>query len=412
MIQKDKTYIINCGYDRTNYGAVLTAFALQYTLKNLFNIDSYNIDITPSLNKALGVKNYGFDLFKSKFMNFTEQISNLKQLYELNNSAKTYITGSDQVFRIPFVNGINNGYEQFFLDFADIHTKKISVSASFGITKEKFLEETDEKTLEKIRHSLLTFDSISVREKTGVEICKDLFDIDAKWIIDPVFWIDKDDYEKIASDSLKDYSDKIVSYFFHKGENYSKQFAEISKKYGSQIIQLHQSDLPIEDWLKAIKTCKLFITNSFHGMCFAILFNKPFICMINSYSGNARNVSVLEKLEIEDNLITSFEEIYQKDCIFKYNFELVNENIKICKKEAIDFLQKAFAAEHEVSEEKAEHYLWLAKNKIIEQEETLTIKNLINRLIWRKWLQIYHYYLPVFLKKIISLIYMHIKKEK
>lgn len=411
-MSKKKTYIINCGYDRTNYGAVLTAFALQYVLNREFGIISYNVDITPSLNKALGIKSFGFDKFKSKFMNFTEKIENLKQLYLLNKDAETYITGSDQVFRIPFVNGIKNGYEQFFLDFANPAAKKLAIAASFGITKERFLKEVDEKTIKKIRHSLVTFDKISVREKSGVEICKDLFNIDATWIIDPVFWVRKEEYEKIASESQNDYSDKIVSYFFHKGQNLSVEFDKVSKKYGSKIIQLHQSDLPIEEWLKAIQTCKLFITNSFHGMCFAIIFNKPFICMINSYSGNARNSSVLEKLQIEDNSIISFDEIYQRDCVFKYDFDLTNKNIQLSKEQAFDFLKNAFEIKHSVSIEKMEHYLWQAKNKILEQEEQLTLQNLIKCYIWKRWLKIYHFYLPDFFKKMIGKIYMCFKKEK
>ncbi len=411
-MSKDKIYIVNCGYDRTNYGAVLTAFALQYSLKNLFNFSSYNVDITPSLNKALGIKSFGFDKFKSKFMKFTDKIENLRQLYSLNDDAKIFITGSDQVFRIPFVNGIKNGYAQFFLDFACTESKKLAVAASFGITKERFLEEVDENTIEKIKHSLSTFDKISVREKSGVEICKDLFDLDATWVIDPVFWVDRSDYEKIAAESTNDYADKIVSYFFHKGQNLSGKFDKVSQKYNSEIVQLHQSDLPIEEWLKAIKTCKLFITNSFHGMCFAIIFNKPFICMINSYSGNARNSSVLEKLQIEDNSITSFDEIYQRDCIFKYDFESVNKNIQLSKLQAIEFLKDALEYEHSLTVEKMEHYLWQAKNKILEQEEQLTLKNLLKSFIWKKWLHIYHYYLPEFMKKMIGTVYLWIKKEK
>lgn len=37
-MQKQNTYIMNCGYERINYGAVLTAFALQKTLFDAFNI--------------------------------------------------------------------------------------------------------------------------------------------------------------------------------------------------------------------------------------------------------------------------------------------------------------------------------------------------------------------------------------
>lgn len=412
-MKNNNTYIMNCGYERTNYGAVLTAFALQKTLSDIFNINCKNIDISPSLKKALGIKNIGFNSFKNKYMNFTNPIRSLEELIKLNDDAQMYITGSDQVFRIPFVNGIKNGYEQFFLDFADINVKKIAVSASFGITKEKFLEEVDAYTIEKMKHSLSTYDYISVREKSGVDICRDIFKIDAKCIIDPVFWVSKSEYENIASESKNDYSQKIVSYFFNKGRDFSNEFHKISKKYNSEIVELSQSDKPIEEWLNAIRTCKLFITNSFHGMCFAIIFNKPFICMINSYSGNARNSSVLELLQINDNLITNFEDIYKRDCVFQYDTNLVNKNIEKEREEAIIFLKEAIQSEHKVTTDKLKHSLWLAKNKILEMEKELTLKNLLKCFIWEKWLKIYHYYLPQCLKYVISKIYMNlIVKEK
>ena len=44
----------------------------------------------------------------------------------------------------------------------------------------------------------------------------------------------------------------------------------------------------VSNWLNAIKTCKFLITDSFHGVCFAIIFNKPFVCIKNQDRGGAR----------------------------------------------------------------------------------------------------------------------------
>ena len=412
IMNKKNAYIINCGYERINYGAVITAFALQKILKDNFGIASQNIDMTPFLNGVKFLRKKGFDNFKDKYMNFSDKIYNKKELYALNNNAYCFITGSDQVFRIPFVQSINNGYETFFLDFVDINTKKIAVAASLGVEKEQFLQEVDSATLEKMRHSFATFDYISVREKSGVDICRDILNVEAKWIIDPVFWLDKAIYTSIASEAKKNYSGKIISYFLSCDKSLSKELKKISKKYGGEIKQIFFSDMSVEEWLNAVNSCKLFITNSFHGMCFAIIFNKPFICMVNPASGKARNTSVLEMLGIENKLITSFNEIFEKDCVFQYDFDKVNENISLARNEAIRFLKEAISSEHIVTKDKLEHALWIARNRILECEKEDTIKWKLKHILWYKWTRIYHEYLPIPLKIIISFVYKKINRRK
>ena len=58
------------------------------------------------------------------------------------------------------------------------------------------------------------FDAISVREDYAVDICKNDFGLDAKQVCDPVFLIDKSEYEKIAKDSTVKYEEKYALKFF------------------------------------------------------------------------------------------------------------------------------------------------------------------------------------------------------
>ena len=223
--KENKILIFNCWWERINYGAVLTAYALQAFISESLKCDNKLIYNPPQYNKYFK-KFKAFDNFKNKYLNGTHEITTLKQLFDLNNAYNIFITGSDQVFRYPFLKNIINGYEQYFLDFASIHSKKISIAASFGIKKSEFLRETTPLIREKIRRSLKTFDFISVREKDGVEICKDLFNVNAQWIIDPVFWLNPERYNTISQDSDLDCTDKIVSYFFIKQKGI-KMFSKI-----------------------------------------------------------------------------------------------------------------------------------------------------------------------------------------
>ena len=57
------------------------------------------------------------------------------------------------------------------------------------------------------------------------------------------------------------------------------------------------------DWLKCFAKSKFVITDSFHGMCFALIFNKPFIVIANYGRGIERFESLLDMCNLNDRLI-------------------------------------------------------------------------------------------------------------
>lgn len=196
ILKKNNTTIINFSHERLNYGALLTAYAISKVLEKIFNLNPLLPDNISPFFKVTGWK-YRFLLpFKRKYLNMSKHKIKMEHFLELNKDCDTFLVGSDQVFRPIYA---RNCLYQFFLNFVEPNKKKISNSASFGVTKEKLLEESDNITLNKIKESLKSFDFISVREKSGLEIYKEVFDVDAEWIIDPVFILDKSYYEKISN---------------------------------------------------------------------------------------------------------------------------------------------------------------------------------------------------------------------
>lgn len=51
------------------------------------------------------------------------------------------------------------------------------------------------------------------------------------------------------------------------------------------------------------------MTDSFHGVCFAIIFNKPFAVYINKDRGASRFYSLLKLLHLEERIIDSEEKL-------------------------------------------------------------------------------------------------------
>jgi hypothetical protein len=57
-----------------------------------------------------------------------------------------------------------------------------------------------------------------------------------------------------------------------------------------------------EEWLAYIRNSDYVVTDSFHGMCFAIIFHKQFVVINNKKRGSTRFESLLKTLELSDRL--------------------------------------------------------------------------------------------------------------
>lgn len=392
---QNKINIFNYWWTDGNYGAVLTAYALQNVV-NSFNVKSFLVD---NLKKSPYSNNkHSTTTFVENNLQITEKILSISALLALANNSSNFIVGSDQVFRPIYTNKM---LEQFLLDFVTPQSKKIAFSASFGVNKEKFLQENSSETIDHMKNSLKSFDFIFVREKSGVEICRDLFDVEAEWIIDPVFILERDKWDELIENATKDYSNKIISYVLDTNKEYKKAYKYLSKQHNADINELANSNEPIENWLEAIRDCKFLITDSFHGMCFAIIFNKPFICLANKQRGATRFESILEMLNIDYQCIDSVNEIYKKDCIFKVDYDIVNKRIEEERQRGLDFLKIALEAPVQITPEKIEARMKFLENKVCELEQQATLKYQIKNELWKLWLIIFHKYLPTPVKNII-----------
>ena len=382
----------------SNYGALLTAYAIQ-SLINKLDYNPLLIDNSYRHNNLIS-ENFAKN-FEQRYLKTSNKVFLYNDFNNLNKKSNIFITGSDQILR-PIA--ARERLTQYLQDFVSIDSKKITMSASFAVDKKTLLEETDSQILEKMKTSLKSFDFVSVREKSGVEICKDLFDIDAEWIIDPVFIMNKSNYDELIKNSTKDFSNKIVSYVLDPNKEYEKAYKYLEKKYNKKILKTAYSNTSVENWLASIKNCEFLITDSFHGMCFAIIFNKPFICITNKKRGATRFESILEMLNIENQCINNINEIYEKDCIFKIDYEKVNRRIEEEAQRGLNFLKKALESPVGKKEEKIEVKMQFLENKVYELEKEATLKYQIKKELWNLWLIIFHKYLPSPIKNLIRFV--------
>lgn len=211
----------------------------------------------------------------------------------------------------------------FFLDFATREQRKRSISyaASFGSDE---WEGTPEET-EECGRLLREFKAVSVREHSGVKICKEVFGVDAVQMPDPTLLLHTSDYEKII-DSEKTWlpeSKYVAAYVLDETAGKSELLQESAGALNWQLQHLmphatakkrrDRFPISVPQWLRLIRDCEYFITDSFHGCVFAIIYNKPFVCLGNEGRGNARFDTLLDTFGLEDRMLTNAtpEEIYR-----------------------------------------------------------------------------------------------------
>lgn len=346
-----------------NYGGVLQAYALLTFLKNK-GIDAYLVDRQWDTRANTDIKYHlqkfiFHNIIRGKVKSFcdtwinpkTSPVSSQEEMLRINDqNFDAFIVGSDQVWRLEHISGVK---DNFFLDFVkDKNVKKISYAASFG----KDSVDGSKEYLNKISDLLKDFDAISVREDSGIKICKEFFDVTAVQVLDPVLLLSKEDYLKIIS-STKTKSQILTNYVLDKAPekleiidrvannlslkinsiNYKKDPGQLLK--GGFKLDFYNYIYPsLKNWLAGFRDADFIVTDSFHGMLFSVIFNKQFLIIGNEKRGLARFYSFLRLINLEHRLITSKNPFKESLLNEKINFLEVNEKINSNKNKATDFL--------------------------------------------------------------------------
>ena len=106
-------------------------------------------------------------------------------------------------------------------------------------------------------------------------------------------------------------------------------------------------------------------------------------------------------LSIDYQCINNINEIYERNCIFKVNYDVVNKRIVEERQRGLDFLNRALEAPVQVTPEKVEARMKYLEHKVCELEQQATLKYQIKNELWNLWLVIFHKYLPTPVKKVI-----------
>ena len=331
---------------RYNFGGILQNYALQTVLKRMGH---KVVTLQPDTSMRISWRRFllvfparviRFLLGKSDVIRYEQNYNKInrtiathtRKFVEANINIRKYrnirtlsekdydmiVVGSDQVWRPCYNNSFFSTIENSFLDFAKTWSvKRIAYAASFGTDSWEFSEDETTTCSELIK----LFDAVSVRERSGIELCKNKFGVDAVHLLDPTLLLKKEDYVNLIENSRNTTkpTGELMCYILD--ETYDKKMliARIAHeknltpfKANAQTDDVNASlsdriQLPVEQWLRNFQEAEFVVTDSFHACVFSIIFNKPFVVVGNKKRGMSRFQSLLEMFELKDHLLYSID---------------------------------------------------------------------------------------------------------
>ncbi|HAW6060341.1 TPA: polysaccharide pyruvyl transferase family protein [Citrobacter braakii] len=350
-----------------NYGAVLQATATGIYLKkygSVFYINnndskylqeqlnlirfSFSIKgILRTLKDILRVKNryYSINKFKKHFEKYYNELdvkNNISEIKKLN----VIVCGSDQIWNPQCTNGNDdiNGY--YFLDFAGEETILFSYASSAGSYQ------YDDSQLAKIKSYLNKFSKIGVREIDLSNTLNKKINVNSQVVLDPTLLISKEDWDNLPREKIKNLPQKyIFVYIINHNVNTDSIIKEISSKYNLKIVSLtqeifpnHNADIYIKDvgplsLIELIQKSNCVVTDSFHGCCISITYEKQFL-VIHPGKGKINRISSLfDALNItEDNILNEKTDI---ENINDIDYDILNKNLISLRSSSVSLIDEA-----------------------------------------------------------------------
>lgn len=216
--------------------------------------------------------------------------------------ADVFFAGSDQIWNAVYQNGRDPA---FYLDFVPEGKVKASYAASFAT------ESIPEVWRNQIQQWIRGLDNISVRESSGVRILEEMGIHGAVQVMDPVFLLSEEEWERIEKtvDSSEPY---LLVYDFDQNPaiaRYARQMAEKNNWKIYSILPCSYCDRCFSEegpqaFVGLVRNAQFVVSNSFHATAFSMIFRKQFVVFNRVEKINTRMRDLMESVGIDGNIIS------------------------------------------------------------------------------------------------------------
>lgn len=357
--------ILNFHY-ASNIGAVMVAWSLA----RVVNLLGYKAEIINFRPDGI-IENDSFEEFRNRHIPQSSLYATTEELKDCGY--RRLIVGSDQVWKL-------NDTEMLMLGWASGYKSLTSYAASFGDTE--YSGGIDRDYAEQL---LKRFDSISVREDSGVRICNQTFGVHAENVLDPTFLLPASDYEELIEPmngvSESDNYVFVACYSDLNNRILNQEESVLSDWPRERIIDLWKLKNPsIGQLLWLIKNATYIVTDSFHMTAFSIIFNKKFISLVPlKFNGLDRIPSLLYGLGMKDRIRENLLDVSMACFIKPINYTYINDILERKKVKSLLFLKKAL------------------EKPILFKEPQVPVKNKTKSDQWKKFLYENRNSIPFFL---------------
>ena len=356
------SYNIYCNF--TNYGSALQSYALSQAInktgvgkwesvlvdycpdilkdkdalnpiRNMWDTDDESIRMCELSMPAIRENYKKFDRFyHERFNRTTEKYTaeNFNQVIE-KEKLDGFVCGSDTIFCIDEF-GFDDGYYANYDCMKKGYT--VSYAASFGDAH------FNDESYQTLNQRLQNFKYIAIREKGMVPYIRRHTDVPVRKVIDPTLLLTAEDYDEIAAKRCheKKYLFLYVRRYNPAMEKYAKK---IARENGWEIVEVslratnaekHRMfyEAGVEEYLSLIKHAEAVVTNSYHGLLFALQYKRP-VHIFSREQCDTKIDEVLDWLDMQNRkLITGQEQVGETD------YEEVHKKIAVGRVESLSVL--------------------------------------------------------------------------
>lgn len=333
----------NIDYEIIRYKKKHSIFSIIKDFPRIFNGVLLN-DKKEALKKKIGkalhkefksndtIRSRYFEEFcNSHFLELSPIYKGYRALKEGSRRYTSIISGSDQLWSPA---GLPTNF--YNLQFCDKNVRRISYASSFGVGYIPWYQ------TKRTRSYLKKMDSISVRETKAAEIIYNLIGKEVPVVLDPVFLLTKDEWDKCIDNERIVDEEYVFAYFLGNTEKYRLEVSKFAKDKRLKIVTLKHVDQYVKEdvqfgdielynvgpkeFLNLIRNAKYVFTDSFHGSAFSIINRKQFMCF-KRYSDSSK-VS-------KNSRISSLMDILHIDCVYHDDIKKVDSIIDYEKVENI-----------------------------------------------------------------------------
>lgn len=254
-----------------------------------------------------------FARFKAQELNLTSRYETYEEIKAANLQADFFFCGSDQIW-----NTVSGAHKDpaFFLQFVEVRSKRNSYAASGNLP----LDNVDVKNI--TIPMINELNHISMREDVTIASIQPYVNKEITHVCDPVFLLDSAAWRELYNKASKFVKKEKYVLIYPMGngvETVIQKGYELAKHLNLPLYcisatqrkdQRISKTLNVDPYtfLSLIDNADYFVTNSFHGTSFGIIFQKKF-WSCSAEGSNQRITSILSKAKLVDRQIKSDSQI-------------------------------------------------------------------------------------------------------